>query len=322
MARTTVGILRGGTSSEYNLSLKTGAAMMAALPEERYETRDILIDKNGVWYMRGTPVTPARALSQIDVALNALHGGVGEDGTVVRLLQRSGVPFAGARALPSAVALNKILAREILQKAGIRMPRAVIFSLKDNFDTTQMAKMVFDRFGPPYVVKPPSEGASHGILIAPHLQALPETIGNVLDEFGDAIVEEWVPGLEASVGVIENFRNQTLYALPPALVVLPQGARMLEKVHHEEGSLRHMVPSDFTQHEKRALMDAARAAHRALELAHFSRADFIVTPRHTYLLEVNTIPGLYPGASFPPMLEAVGSSVGDFLEHIIHLARQ
>ena len=146
MARTTVGILRGGTSSEYNLSLKTGAAMMAALPEERYETRDILIDKNGVWYMRGTPVTPARALSQIDVALNALHGGVGEDGTVVRLLQRSGVPFAGARALPSAVALNKILAREILQKAGIRMPRAVIFSLKDNFDTTQMAKMVFDRF--------------------------------------------------------------------------------------------------------------------------------------------------------------------------------
>src|SRR3989338_464418 len=99
MSRMSVGILRGGTSKEYELSLKTGAAMMAALPEEQYETRDILIDKQGLWHLRGTPATPARALSQVDVVLNALHGGVGEEGTVQRILERAGVPYAGSRAL-------------------------------------------------------------------------------------------------------------------------------------------------------------------------------------------------------------------------------
>ena len=82
MARTIVGVLRGGTSSEYDLSLKTGAAMLAALPEERYDTRDIFIDKRGIWHLRGMPVSSARALQQVDVVLNALHGGMGEDCTV------------------------------------------------------------------------------------------------------------------------------------------------------------------------------------------------------------------------------------------------
>ena len=321
MARTIVGVLRGGTSSEYDLSLKTGAAMMNALEPEQYEVRDIFIDKNGFWNVRGAPSTPARALSQIDVVLNALHGGVGEDGTVQRLLQRSGVPFAGSAAVSSCLALNKIRAREVLQNAGIRMPRATSFTLGDKLTTAAMARQAFEQFAAPYVVKPPSEGASHGILVAANLHALPNAIGDTLDRFGSALVEEYIRGKHASVGVIEHFRNQELYALPPALVMLPDGAQMLESAHHRSGMLEHAVPSDFSFDQKKTLMDMARAAHRALGLAHFSRADFIVAPRAIYLLEVNTTPGLYPGASFPPMLEAVGSSVHQFVEHMIALAR-
>src|SRR3989338_8932936 len=131
MSRTIVGVLRGGTSSEYDLSLRTGAAMLSSLPEEKYDTRDIFIDKRGYWHLRGTPVTPARALAQVDVVLNALHGGVGEDGSVVRILERAGVPYVGARPSASAMTLNKIRAREALQKANIRMPRAVSFTLSN-----------------------------------------------------------------------------------------------------------------------------------------------------------------------------------------------
>src|SRR3989344_2950194 len=128
MSRTSVGVLRGGTSNEYNLSLKTGAAMLQALPEERYETRDIFIDKSGMWHLRGMPVDSSRALSQVDVVLNGLHGGGGEDGTVQRLLERASVPYYGSRALASGLALNKIRSRELLQPAGVRMPRAVSFT--------------------------------------------------------------------------------------------------------------------------------------------------------------------------------------------------
>lgn len=319
MTRTIVGVLRGGTGNEYNLSLKTGAAMMAALPEEKYEVRDILIDKAGNWHLRGQPATPARALAQIDVALNAIHGGVGEDGTVQRILRRAGVPYAGSGPLQSNMSLNKVRAREILGRAGVRMPRAVTFSVDNGLNTADMAGVVFQQFGPPYIVKPPSDGASMGLAIASTIIRLPDAIGDVLDAYGAALVEEYVRGEEASVGVIEGFRNEELYALPPAHV--HRETMHVHNVHHERGMLTHTVPSRFSYAHKLSLEDVAKTAHRALGLSHFSRSDLIVTPRAVYLLETNSIPGLYPSATFPAMLESVGSSVLEFLEHAIHLAR-
>lgn len=319
MTRVSVGILRGGTSSEYNLSLKTGAAMMNALPEDRYEVRDILIDKSGMWHLRGTPVTPGCALSQVDVVLSALHGGVGEDGTVQRILERSGVPYAGSRALPAGIALNKIRTRELLQRAGLRMPRAISFALDNQLNTAEMAMAAFAQFGPPYIVKPPADGAGEGIRMAANIVSLPAAIGDVIDQYGAALIEEYVSGEEASVGIIDDFRNEEFYALPPALV-MREGTR-LDLGMHEAGTVQHVVPSRFSYNQKQSLMDLARTAHKSLGLSHFSRSDLIVTPRAVYLLEVNAIPGLYPGASFPLMLEAVGSSVTEFLEHAIGLAR-
>lgn len=320
MARTAVGILRGGTSDEYDLSLKTGAAMLAALPEDRYDTRDIFIDKRGYWHLRGAPVDASRALSQVDVVLNALHGGVGEDGTVQRVLERAGVRYAGARPQAASLSLNKVRAREALQRAGIRMPQAVSFTLSNALTTGEMAQFAFSQFGPPYVVKPVQEGSSIGIRVAMTPLELPDAIGDVLDAFGAALVEQYIRGQEANVGVIEDFRGEELYALPPAHVILPDGSLFVELAHHQEGNLRYNVPSNFTHAEKRAIADLARAAHCALGLSHFSRADVMVTPRTVYLLEVDTVPGLYPGGSFQPMLESVGSSVSEFLEHAIKLA--
>jgi len=321
MARTAVGILRGGTSSEYPLSLKTGAAMLAALPEDRYDARDIFIDKQGYWHLRGVPVEPARAFSQIDVVLNALHGGAGEDGTVQRMMERAGVPYAGSRPFASALSLNKVGAREVFRKNGIPMPRGVSFTVSTGLTTGEMAQLVFEHFGPPYVVKPTSEGAGSGIRIARALPDLPDTLGDVLDAYGAAIVEEYIRGEEASVAVLENFRGESLYAFPPAHVQLPTGMNMLTPELHEAALLRYVVPSRFSFEQKAALAEIARAAHRALGLSHFSRADIILTPRGPVLLEVNATPGLYPGASLLPMLESVGSSVREFLEHAIHLAK-
>ncbi|MDO8482192.1 MAG: ATP-grasp domain-containing protein [bacterium] len=321
MSRTVVGVLRGGTGSEYNLSLKTGGAILSALPEERYDVRDILVDKNGVWHSRGVPMEAPRALAQIDVVLNALHGGVGEDGTVQRLLDRTGVAYAGSRAHGSQLSLNKTRAREILQKMGLRMPRAVSFNLENQLNTGEMAQAVFSQFGPPYIVKPASEGASYGIRFALNLLELPEKIADVLDEFGATLVEEYILGDEVSVGVVENFRGQELYTMPPAHVILPEGARFLHSSHHEDALVRHACPSNFTKSEKQAIEDLARSAHRALGLSHFSRSDIILTRRGPYLLEINALPGLYAGASMPVMLEAVGSSTREFIEHAIALAQ-
>ena len=328
MTRTIVGVLRGGTSSEYDLSLKTGAAILSALPEDQYETRDILVDKQGMWHVRGIPADPARALAQVDVVLNALHGGVGEDGTVGRIITRMGIPYAGSTPHASALALNKIRARQVLQGAGIRMPHGVSFTLDTHLNTAEMAMAVFNQFAPPYMVKPPSDGASYGIRMAGSIVELPDMIADCLDVYGSVLVEEFVRGHDVSVGVVEGFRNEDLYALPPAHMIVPdamstdrKGSRFIHSALHRDQNLIHRVPSGFSFEDKESLTDVARRAHNILELSHFSRADFVLTPRGPYLLEVNAIPGLYPGASFPLMLESVGSSTREFLEHAIGLAK-
>lgn len=322
MSRTIVGVLRGGTSNEYELSLKTGAAMLNALPDDNYNVRDIFIDKRGYWHSRGRPVEPARVLSQIDVVLNGLHGGAGEDGTISRLLRSAGIPFAGSDARASALSLNKIRAREAFTDAAILTPHSVGFTLGNGMNTREMAERVFAEFGPPYMVKPASDGASHGIQVALTVLELPDVLGDILDAYGAALVEEFIRGQEATVGIIEGFRGEELYALPPARISYPSDARHILHDHHHAGLLQYNVPSDFSHVEKGMLIEAARKAHRALELDDFSRSDFIMTPRGPYLLEVNALPGLYDGAAMPPMLESVGCSVPDYLAHTIELARR
>jgi len=210
----------------------------------------------------------------------------------------------------------------LLEEAGIRMPGFVAFSLNDDLDTAEMARAAFVNFGPPYIVKPASEGASNGIKIVDGVIDLPDAIGDVLDAYGAALVEQFIRGEHVSAGVIEDFRNEELYALPPSYQKIPDGSRFIENRHHHDALLQHEVPSHFTHEEKAQIMELARRAHQALGMDHFSRADMIKTPRTTYLLEVNSVPGLYEGASFPPMLESVGSSVPEFLEHAIRLARE
>lgn len=322
MARTIVGILRGGTSREYPLSLKTGAALMESLPVEQYEIRDVLIDRQGFWHLRGFPATAARALAQVDVVVSALHGGVGEDGTVQRLLERLGLPYTGSRPAPAAHSLNKLRARNALLKAGVAMPRALSFTLQNQLSTADMAEAVFSQFGPPYIVKPGGEGASHGVHFAETLVVLPDMIGNVLDEFGSALVEEYLFGDEASVGVVEEFRGQQLYAFPPARVHIPDDSRHLRFEHHDKGTIRYEMGSNFSHAEKKAMENLAKAAHRALNLNHFSRSDIILTKRGPVLLEINALPGFYLGASMPLMLDYVGSSTREFLEHAIELSRR
>src|SRR3989344_1849272 len=95
MGRTTVGVLRGGPSSEYDVSLKTGAAVLKNLPRH-YRGVDILIDKNGYLHMNGLPVWPEKISRKVDVVFNALHGYYGEDGKIQKLLELFSVPYTGS----------------------------------------------------------------------------------------------------------------------------------------------------------------------------------------------------------------------------------
>ncbi len=122
MQKIRVGVLRGGPSSEYEISLKTGATVLQHLPRETYETQDILISREGIWHKNGLPIIPYDALSHVDVIFNALHGHYGEDGKVQHLLEILRIPFTGSLSFASAIGMNKVLSKEVFKKEGIKTP--------------------------------------------------------------------------------------------------------------------------------------------------------------------------------------------------------
>lgn len=320
MSQTVVGVLRGGPSAEYDVSLKTGAAILNALPEEHYRAIDILIDKQGRWHHLGRPMDPMRALHGMDVVVNGLHGTYGEDGGVQRILERSSIPYTGSRPEGAALSMYKPRAKEVVRAAGLFVPCGLTFSLPEERDSWQMSREVLNQFAPPYIVKPANSGSSIGLSIAKTITDLNDVLADALDAHQSVLVEEFIPGSEATVGIIDDFRDHGIYALPPVEIVLG-GKTCFDYETKYNPHTQELCPSTFPDSIKRDLEWAARTAHQELGLSHYSRSDFRVHPSgRVYFLEANALPGLTEPSLFPRALRAVGSSLKDFLAHIINKA--
>lgn len=324
-----VAVLRGGPSSEYEVSLKSGASVIKALAQEdEYAIHDILIDRGGVWHRNGIPTTPADALKGVDVAFIALHGSYGEDGTVQRILDTMAIPYTGSGAYASALAMQKPRARfQIAALPMVKLPEHYVVREDDGTDYPAIARDIFARFGPPYIVKPASGGSSVGLAIAPTIAELPGVLRETARAYGYPIlVEEFIRGKEVTCGVIEGFRNEECYALPPVEILLPTHKSVLDYEAKygvaEESCARGICPASLTTEEKRRVEEAARAIHQALDLSHYSRTDFILTPKGLYFLETNSLPGLDERSPMHTSLTSIGSSLREFLKHVIKRATQ
>jgi D-alanine-D-alanine ligase len=319
MEGTVVAVLRGGPSREHEVSLKSGAAILANLPEPRYTARDIYIDKQGAWHLFGKPIPPARALRQLDAALIALHGDYGEDGEVQKVLERFGVPYAGADPLGSFLAMHKVLAKERVKEAGVRTAEYAL--VEDAAQAGEAAHAIIRRFPQPVVVKPVGWGSSIGVSIvggyAPVLAAIE---GLFAEGARSVLVEELIRGREVTVGVVEDLRSDPLYVLPAVEIVPPAGDFFSYEAKYS-GVSREICPALFPRKAGDALARAARAAHQALGLRHYSRSDFIITEAgEPYYLETNTLPGMTAESLFPKALAAVGLTMPLFLDHLVNLA--
>lgn len=313
---TTVGVLRGGPSSEYKISLQTGGAVLRNLPPQ-YKPIDILIEKNGAWFCGGVSLPPERIIPRVQVIFNALHGYYGEDGKVQQLLDKWGVPYTGSRSLASALGMNKAMAKRIFRTEGIKTPHAATF--QRNTAWNKNAFELYRSFPQPSVIKPVSGGSSIGTTIAHTFADFFEGLKRAFHFSDSVLIEEHIKGREGTCGVIDRFRGQEYYALPPIEIIPPSG-RFFDYENKYDGSTREVCPAYFSQSEKREIMDLAIRAHRALGLRHYSRSDFIVSKRGIYILEVNTLPGLTEESLLPKACKAVGCSFPDFLDHTIQLA--
>ncbi len=317
MPKTVVGVLRGGPSSEYEVSLKTGASVLKHLPE-KYTPHDIFISRDGIWHSHGLPRDPDRILRKVDVVFNALHGAYGEDGKVQKLLEQFGVPYTGSQSIASALGMNKALSKKAFETHNLKTPRSVLVR-KDNAGDKDLVE-IFQTFPHPYVVKPVSAGSSVGVSVVRSFSEFLEAVKESLMHSSSVLVEEYIKGREATCAVVENFRGETLHALMPVEIVHPN-SEFFDYQAKYSGESQEICPANFDQKQKEEIQRMTAIAHKALQLRHYSRSDFIVSPRgEVYILETNTLPGLTEESLLPKALAAGGTKFPDFLDHLVGLA--
>ena len=317
---TRIAVLRGGACNEHEISLLSGVNVLKNLEREPYQPVDVFIDKKGVWHVRGIPMEPERALTGVDMAFNVLHGAAGEDGTLQRMLDRLGIPYTGAGAYASALAMNKALTKEILEKHGVKMPRHVILTVSP--DLEREAREAFKKFAPPIIVKPAASGSSVGVTLAKTFEEFWDGVKNAFEHGKQVLVEEYIKGKEATAGVVAGLRGQKHYELLPIEIIPPESADFFDYEVKYNGKTIERVPGNFTRKETAELQRLATIAHEELNLGDYSRSDFIVSPRGVYFLEVNPAAavGLTSESLLPKSLAAAGVSMNEFLDHVIHFA--
>lgn len=325
-----VGVIRGGISGEYEVSLKTGSNVLSHLRGDKlnqtYKAIDILIDKNGAWHIGGKPVSAGDVFHSVDVIFNALHGDFGEDGKVQQMLDQWKIPYTGSGAFASALGYNKVLTKEQFTRLGIKTPNGLVILKNDEDDdlekySIRTAKRIHDKLSPPWIVKPLSGGSSVGMKMC---RTYPELVSAFIEGVNiesNVLVEEMIEGKEATVGVVNDFRSKSIYVLPSIEIRIPKSKNFFDFEAKYTGVTEEICPGNFSRKEKEELENIAKLIHTGLNLDHYSRSDFIIHPKKgIYALEVNTLPGLTNESLIPKMLNAVGATVPEFIDHIIKLA--
>lgn len=315
-----VGVLRGGIGHEYEVSLKTGASVLQHLAVDKYQPVDILISRDGSWHLAGLPTSPTRAVKAVDVVFNALHGEFGEDGQAQQLLDYLTIPYTGSGAVASALGMNKLRAKEIFKQVGIKTPFGLVLKKTPETLVADIAYDAFQKISPPWIIKPVGGGSSVALFLARTYPELEQAISACFQVTDQILVEEYIRGREATSGVLDSFRGRDYYPLLPIEIIIPVHKKLFDYEAKYTGITTELCPGRFSSTEKKELEDLAVKIHQVLGLRHYSRSDFIISPRGIYALEVNTLPGLTTESLIPKSLKAAGISYDYFLDHIINLA--
>jgi D-alanine-D-alanine ligase len=307
-----VAVLRGGPSSEREVSLRSGETVLRELAGV-FDVADILVDSPESWRRDGRAQSPAEAMAAIDVAFVALHGEFGEDGQVQRILEELGVPYTGSGVEASALAMDKPRSKESFVAAGIPVPAGV---------ELDVSAMIPESLGLtfPLIVKPADGGSSVGASAVSCAADLPAALAACSKVSRRALLEEMVVGREFTVGV-EEVLGAGLRALP-AVEIVPPESGLWGYEQKYSGETREICPADSVGEALAGrLASAAMAAHRAVSARDYSRADFIVRPDGGFvILEINTLPGLTATSLLPLEISVAGDTLANFLRALVERA--
>lgn len=304
--RLTVALLAGGKSAEREVSLKSGEQVSRSLNQEKYTVRH--------YDPRDDLPLLAQHASEIDVALIILHGRMGEDGTIQGLLDSLGIPYQGSGVLGSAIAMNKILSKELYVQAGLPVAPYLVMDRKN----PEPPDSILKNMELPVVIKPEHEGSSIGLCIV----RSPDELGGALEGAWQydrrCLVEKFIPGTEITCGVLGN---DSLQALPLVEIIPGEGHDFFDySAKYTPGASNEICPARIPAEITAKAQKYGIRAHKALFCRGYSRTDMIVAEDEIYILETNTIPGMTQTSLYPQAAAAAGITFPALLDRLIELA--
>jgi D-alanine-D-alanine ligase len=298
-----VGVLLGGISAEREVSLKTGDAIVEALRSRGHDVLPIYVDRDVDRALRKNP---------IDVAFIALHGKYGEDGCVQGLLEMMGIPYTGSSVLASALAMDKLKAKELFRLHNV--PTPPYYEISGAFTASDLEER-HGSFGFPVIVKPRREGSSIGVARANNFDELRAAVENARTHDDGVIVERYIKGREVQVGVLNG-------RVLGAIEIVPKRSFYDYQAKYTQGMSEYFFPARLAPTRYQGVLRLAERAHHALGCSGATRIDMIVTEgENEYVLEVNTLPGMTPTSLLPKIAMGCGIDFATLCEEVLKSAK-
>lgn len=346
----TVGVLFGGRSAEHEVSLVSAASIINALDKNKYDILPIGITKEGRWLSAVNAVQLLKehapldnlpehillpdprkqslvnistafpqAAQHLDVIFPVLHGTYGEDGTIQGLLELADIPYVGAGVLGSAIGMDKVVAKQLLERAKIPVTPSVWFFFSDfKKNSKKYITDIEKKLRYPCFVKPPNQGSSVGITKAHNRKELLAAIELAGQYDRKVLVEKAViQPREIEVSVLGN--DNPIVSVPGEII--PSNEFYDYDAKYVDGKSTAIIPAKLPKPTIKKIQQYAVSAYAILDCAGMARIDFLVQKNgKVFLNEINTIPGFTSISMYPKLWEASGISYSELLDRLIQLA--
>jgi D-alanine-D-alanine ligase len=294
-----IAVLMGGPGSERDVSLATGRGVAKALRSLGADVAEVDVHDEHFELPAG-----------VELAFLTIHGTFGEDGQLQRILEQRGVPYTGDGVEASAAAFDKIRSKEKFREHGVTTPSWQVIQRGER-----------PAIPLPFVVKPPRQGSTVGVVIVKNEGEIEAAITETLKYDRELLIEDFVQGRELTIGILGN---QVL----PILEIIPKGGfyDFTNKYPflnpQAGGGAEHVCPAKTPENQTRAIQELALRAYHSLGLQVYSRVDVLLPENGSAtVLEVNTIPGMTEASLLPEAAAAAGISYVDLCARIIELSR-
>ncbi|MDD3236523.1 MAG: D-alanine--D-alanine ligase [Candidatus Gastranaerophilales bacterium] len=301
---TKIAVLNGGMSSEREVSLRSGKNVFEALKRLGYKNVELVdVDKN---------VAQKLQEGNFKVAFNALHGKYGEDGCIQGLLELLGIEYTGCGVFSSAACMNKQNTKNILKNfPNIPLIKSVFIRQNEN------VKEKVQGLNYPMMIKPVSEGSSIGMYKVETPAQLEEFFNKALSCKQDIMIEEYLVGVCATVGVLDD-EDKTFAT--EILEIRPKTEWYDYESKYTAGMTEFILPAELTDDMTKRVKEIAVKAHRACSCSGVSRVDFLIVDDIPYVLEINTSPGMTDLSDLPAQANAMGITYDELVLTILNNA--